>query len=109
MTDPMTPERLAEIREHLARARDLNVCLDDFHVMLAGDARDLLAEVDRLTDALRLATRAQMRHVRAELLAEEGRMLDARVHVNPRAKKQLDAAARRLRALATSLDGENHG
>lgn len=44
----MTPERRAEIREHLARTRDLNVCLDDWHVTLAHDAEDLLAEVERL-------------------------------------------------------------
>lgn len=105
------------IRDHEAERRRV---LDERDAARAerDEARDLAVqagesradEIVRATNAEAAldATRAQMRHVRAELLAEESRMLDARVHVNPRAKKQLDAAARRLRALATSLDGENH-
>ena len=72
------------------------------------DERQMQAAHDRTRAALD-AAREQMRRVRAELLDAEARMLDARAYVNPRAKKQLDGAARRLRALATSLDGENHG
>lgn len=55
MADPMTTERRAEIREHLARTRALDMCLDDWHMTLAADARDLLAEVERLRAELDLA------------------------------------------------------
>lgn len=95
MPEPMTPEREAKIREHIAYAEAGDFTLGDIY------ARDLLAELD--------AARERMRRVRAELLAAEARMLDARAFVNPRAKSHLDAAARRLRKLATALGGTGGG
>lgn len=60
------------------------------------DVPALLDEMDDLA--------AQVKRVREKLIAEETRLLDARALVNPQKKRLLDDAARRLRALADSID-----
>ena len=68
MSDPMTPERLAEIREHVAWTRDRYNCVDDFHHAGARGCVDLLAEVERLRKALHNG-RAERDRLREQLAA----------------------------------------
>ncbi|WP_433225536.1 hypothetical protein [Actinomadura formosensis] len=96
---------LAEDPDRAQLLHELDVQRAAMATMLA-DERQMAAAHTQTRAALD-AAREQVAHVRAQLLTEEARMLDARAHVNPRAKRSLDAAARRLRKLATDLDGEN--
>lgn len=72
MADAMTPERRAEIREHIARTRRKIACVDEWHTDLARDADDLLAEVKRLQGWLGDYEATQARN--AELKAEVERL-----------------------------------
>lgn len=73
----------------------------------AGEVERLRAE---LAEAQRVAAalRASREEIREALLAEEARLLDARaLSSGQRNKRYLDAAARRLRALAATLDDQD--